>query len=238
VNEAKQNVYGGPYHWYMPPFFDYMHRSPLDLLFEAAPPSSRVLDVGAGDARLTHFLARRFRAVIGVESQADIVQLGRLMTRLQGTSPALLCGDATKLPFASGSFDVVTSFDVIEHVPLDVAGVLLAEAFRVLRPGGCLLVTTPNSRSLRNRVLGHHPDPKHYFEFAAGELVQAVRDARFTAIRLEGRYIPPPLPRIEHFASVFPFRGLFRALVRAGRRYPSLSDKLVVLAAKPQEPSC
>jgi ubiquinone/menaquinone biosynthesis C-methylase UbiE len=51
-------------------------------------------------------------------------------------------GDATDLPFEDRSFDAVTRFDLLEHVPDDRQAV--REAFRVLRPGGALLVSTPN----------------------------------------------------------------------------------------------
>jgi len=53
-----------------------------------------------------------------------------------------VCGDATNLDFPDRSFDAVTMFDVIEHIPDDRRA--LAEAFRVLRPGGYLLLSTPN----------------------------------------------------------------------------------------------
>jgi SAM-dependent methyltransferase len=52
------------------------------------------------------------------------------------------CADATRLPFADAAFDAVTMFDVIEHVPDDQGAI--AEAWRVLRPGGVLLLSTPH----------------------------------------------------------------------------------------------
>ncbi len=52
------------------------------------------------------------------------------------------CADATRLPIADASVDVVTLFDVLEHIPDDAAAV--REAVRVLRPGGHLLLTTPS----------------------------------------------------------------------------------------------
>ncbi len=55
-----------------------------------------------------------------------------------------VCGDATNLPFEDGSFDAVTMFDLLEHVPDDHRAI--EEAFRVLGPGGYLLVSTPNER--------------------------------------------------------------------------------------------
>jgi SAM-dependent methyltransferase len=52
-----------------------------------------------------------------------------------------VAGDATRLPLADDVADVVTLFDVLEHIPDDAAAV--REALRILRPGGSLLVTTP-----------------------------------------------------------------------------------------------
>jgi SAM-dependent methyltransferase len=57
-----------------------------------------------------------------------------------------LVADATDLPFPDAAFDVVTFFDVLEHIADDARAA--AEALRVLRPGGFVLVTSP-SRSWR-----------------------------------------------------------------------------------------
>lgn len=54
---------------------------------------------------------------------------------------AFVCGDARDVPFPDGSFDVVTLFDVLEHIEEDAAAA--AEAVRVVRPGGWILVSTP-----------------------------------------------------------------------------------------------
>ena len=53
----------------------------------------------------------------------------------------LVCADSQRLPYASNSFDVVTAFDLIEHVDGDQ--LLVDEAWRVLRPGGIMLATVP-----------------------------------------------------------------------------------------------
>jgi ubiquinone/menaquinone biosynthesis C-methylase UbiE len=57
-----------------------------------------------------------------------------------------LCADATALPFEDNSFDAITMFDLLEHVPDDAKAI--AEAKRVLRPGGYLLVSTPHQLAL------------------------------------------------------------------------------------------
>jgi SAM-dependent methyltransferase len=64
----------------------------------------------------------------------------------------------TPLPFSSDSFDLITLFDVFEHLPAPRN--VLEEIHRLLRPGGLLLVTLPNVANLRNRLrlmLGRSP---------------------------------------------------------------------------------
>jgi len=66
--------------------------------------------------------------------------------------------DRAPLPWPAGAFDAVVAAEVLEHV-VDTDH-LLAEIARVLRPGGALVVTTPNLASLENRVrllLGRYP---------------------------------------------------------------------------------
>ncbi len=55
-----------------------------------------------------------------------------------------VAGDATALPFEDETFDMVTMFDLLEHVPDDQAAV--RQGLRVLRPGGALMISTPHTR--------------------------------------------------------------------------------------------
>jgi SAM-dependent methyltransferase len=94
-----------------------------------------LVDVGSGTgALLRMFEALAVRAV-GVES--DPVPLA--ISRERGLD--VREGNAGQLPFEDGSVDVLTAFDVIEHVPDDVAAV--AEFRRVLRPGAVAIVSVP-----------------------------------------------------------------------------------------------
>ena len=102
----------------------------------------RMLDIGSGPGLLAHELAE----IVGSEGRVDGVDLSESMLALASRRPAAP-GDAplafhdagaTELPFADGSFDAAVSTQVYEYVE-DMPGAL-AEARRVLRPGGRLLV--------------------------------------------------------------------------------------------------
>ena len=98
----------------------------------------RVLEVGGGQSGLA--------AALYPDAQVLTVDLERSFggrRDLYGTpGRRFACADATCLPIADASIDVVTLFDVVEHIPDDAAA--LREALRVLRPGGHLLLTTPS----------------------------------------------------------------------------------------------
>jgi SAM-dependent methyltransferase len=91
----------------------------------------RVLDVGSNDGFILSTLGAPLRVATDIAPVPVVEQY----------SPVWVA-DACALPFAGESFDTVLAFDVLEHVPDDVA--LLREAWRVLRPGGSLWFSTPS----------------------------------------------------------------------------------------------
>ena len=117
----------------------FFYREKMRAIHAVAPdvPARRILEVGGGQSGLTSLLYP-FACVTNLDSNpqyADSPPNLRSRTRF-------VVGDATELPFEDDSFDGVTMFDVLEHIPNDAAAA--AEALRVLRPGGFLVITTPN----------------------------------------------------------------------------------------------
>ena len=123
----------------------------------------RLLDVGCGDGTFLHKMQARGWKVDGVDFDRKAIENARVRYNLE-----LRHGDLASAAFASSTFDAVTLNHVIEHVP-DPAG-LLAEALRVLKGGGRLVVITPNASSLGHRLfkeawLGLDP-PRHLQVFS------------------------------------------------------------------------
>jgi GT2 family glycosyltransferase/SAM-dependent methyltransferase len=115
------------------------YREKMRAIHSVAPdfPVQEVLEVGGGRSGLTSLLYPNAQIVnIDLNGEYESASCN------QKPLVRFVCGDATDLPFADESFDAVTMFDLLEHVLDDRQAV--REAFRVLCPGGFLLVSTPN----------------------------------------------------------------------------------------------
>jgi len=116
----------------------------------ARPPGGklRVLDVGCGDG----YVAEQAAKSVGVHLVAvDLAYEALVLSRRRGLVVGQASVDDGGLPFRSAAFDVVVMSEIIEHlVDPDLA---LSEAWRVLAPGGTLLLSTPNIAAWFNRLL-------------------------------------------------------------------------------------
>ena len=106
-----------------------------DFLEPAGPAARRVLDVGCGTGGMLTAL-QAFGEVQGIDSDASAIA----SCHQRGISKAIVA-DSPPIPFPDNSFDLVTSFDVLEHVDDDTE--LLSEIHRVLAPGGTFVVAVP-----------------------------------------------------------------------------------------------
>ena len=101
----------------------------------------KILDIGTNLGSFPYELhIRGYKGVHGIDIREDAITHGR--QRYGAIGDSLSCYDGKTIPFDNESFDVVTMFDVIEHIPR--IGEFLLEANRVLVADGCLVFQTPN----------------------------------------------------------------------------------------------
>jgi glycosyltransferase involved in cell wall biosynthesis len=123
------------------PIQRFWHRRRHRIAMSWARGMERVLDVGCGSSVIIQSLNN----AVGMD-----ISMGKLRF-LRGRGIELVRGSAFALPFSDASFDCVISSQVIEHLPYDE--VLFSELKRVLRPGGSLIIGTPDYATLGWQII-------------------------------------------------------------------------------------
>ena len=119
-------------------------RAAAGAVLELVPADCAVLvDVACGTGIVTELLTAPGRTVVGVDMSAGMLALARPRLSDRG---GVARGDATRLPVAAGAADAVTFMWLLHLVDAPVAATAIAEAARVLRPGG-VMVTTVDKNS-------------------------------------------------------------------------------------------
>ncbi len=125
----------------------------------------RVLDAGCGAGYGTAELARGAATVVGLDVSSDALKFARLNYPLPNAG--FLQASCAALPFAGGSFDLVTVFEVIEHIR--EWRECLREIRRVLAPAGQCVISTPNRDYYAESRGTTGPNPYHEHEFSFEE---------------------------------------------------------------------
>lgn len=137
-----------------------------------------VLDAGCGVGYGAAYLAETARRVVGVDRSEEAISYAR--AHYAGAKVEFEVADVLELPFPEDAFDVVCSFETIEHVRDPPQ--LVAEAARVLREGGAFLCSTPH---VETTVL--QPDnPFHEVELSPDDFELLLR-AEFSQVELFGQ---------------------------------------------------
>lgn len=119
-----------------------------DLLRALPPPPARILEIGTTPGTFTGILRRAGYSVAGV----DLFPEGRAELWRELEVEVRFCNlDEQPLPFGDGEFDAVVFSEVIEHLAGSPLGPL-REMLRVLKPGGRLIISTPNQLYLKSRL--------------------------------------------------------------------------------------
>jgi ubiquinone/menaquinone biosynthesis C-methylase UbiE len=127
-----------------------------------------ILDAGCGTGLNLKYLQTRGDSV-GLDISEDALGF----SRVRG-STSLVCGSADRLPIKSKVFDLVLALDVIEHIEDDNSAI--REFYRVLRPGGWLVVTVPAFMSLWSE---HDQAVHHKRRYAMSEILKNLQSGGF-----------------------------------------------------------
>jgi len=139
-----------------------------------------VLDIACGTGYGIAILKKQAKHVIGVD--VDPEAAGEALGECDDRADVLL-GDGLGLPFADAKFDVITSFETLEH--LHERAKFLTELARVLRPDGVLLLSTPNA-NYSVPVNGKPSNPFHIHEYTPQELRREL-EVKFVIERFLGQ---------------------------------------------------
>ncbi len=131
--------------------------------------NKHVLDVGCGTGYGAAMMAAVANDVSGIDSSPEAVQYA---TRHYGENTRFSVGSASALPLRSTRFDLVTAFEVIEHIAPWPE--LIKETARVLKPTGVFLVSTPNKAQYNQSRKEVGANPFHVHEFEEDEFRQAL----------------------------------------------------------------
>ncbi len=113
--------------------------------FASVQSGMRVLDLGCGRGEIVRHVARLGAASFGIDYARVALEMTRRVMADEPGTHGVARSDAKLLPFANGVFDRVLMFDVVEHLHPWELDTCLREVYRVLKPGGQIVVhTAPN----------------------------------------------------------------------------------------------
>ena len=161
-------------------------RDAIDITFPPWIGSGRLLDVGCATGVFLRQAREAGWSVAGIEIDPEAAARARSVT------PDVFCGDTADAPFAPGSFDVVTSLHVVEHL-VDPVGAL-GRMIRWLAPGGLLIVEVPNVDGVGGRLFGRYWSgldyPRHLVHFTPATMAAMVAKAGGRVLRAQHRSKP------------------------------------------------
>lgn len=161
-------------------------RDRLDVL-KQHKQSGKILDLGCSSGGFLGFFQGNSWKLYGIEMSVDCAKRAEERTGAQ-----VFVGDIPHAPFAPESFDVITCFDVLEHLfePLKV----LAKVREWLKPNGIFYVQVPNIDSAEARVFGTYWHglelPRHLFHYSPASLTFLAESVGLREVSLETRRNP------------------------------------------------
>ncbi|HMJ13369.1 MAG TPA: class I SAM-dependent methyltransferase [Polyangiaceae bacterium] len=221
----------------------------LDVIREAVPVGGRVLEIGANPYFVTAVLLKDLRLDVTSLGRPPIVWPGspvqacedherylRVDTEIFPIREAVCNAEKDPFPLADAQFDLVIAAEILEHLIFSPTH-FLYEIHRVLKPGGHLVLTTPNAvqlryllkwisgRSVWDQYSGYGVYGRHQREYTAREIEELLQSLNFTVVQTDRYYARPLDSKLDG--------KLLEALYRV---MPSRAPEMTFLARASGEP--
>ena len=120
-----------------------------------------VLDLASGEGYGTSFLSKKATHIHGLDVSPETIHHAK--SKYSGSNIDFVEAKATELPFENTSFDVVVSFETLEHLSSEDQQLFISEINRVLKDDGLLIISTPNKKVYSDDA--NYSNPYHLSEF-------------------------------------------------------------------------
>ncbi|MHB8397100.1 MAG: class I SAM-dependent methyltransferase [Thermoplasmataceae archaeon] len=149
-----------------------------NLFFGREFANKEVVEVGCGHGFVTFLISQRCKSVTGYDIDKPAIDYAEEMRRKFNVQNVKFVSYDGTFRDGSNTFDVAISMDVIEHVPNPTQ--YLKEIYKILKPGGVLLVGTPNGMiANKNKCIIRTHSRFHIMEYTPSELVSFLQQAGF-----------------------------------------------------------
>lgn len=187
----------------------------------------RILDVGVSDGYLIKRIRRMGVFAYGIDIAFSMLEIVTKNILPEERPIFLIHGFVTQLPFADGSFDMITACEILEHLDENGLREALRELYRTLAPGGHLFVTTPYNEQIADSYVKCpeceyiFPPSGHYCSFNEDKWRSFKKDIGFSEVSIKKIYgtdfrlkkLNFCKPLIEVMARLFSVDSLTKMLV-------------------------
>jgi len=213
---------------------NYRLKAIMELMNKFCPDKGKLLEIGCAVGYFLELAQLSGWQAQGVELSSWAAQYAREKTKVEVSN-----GKLEDIKFPNSYFDAVVMIELIEHTPNPIS--FLKEVYRILKPAGIILITTPNSKSIHGRIWRKKFQeifliPEHLFLFSIPPINRILELTNFKIIHLQTktylrRYYDYKIPK-----------GLGRQIRKIGRKLMlglinilNLGEMLVVVAKKQVE---
>lgn len=222
------------------PLYEKTYRRRYRLVRRLFEVPGRVLDVGCAAGYFLGVMKERGWRTTGVEVSGYITEYGKKTYGLDDIVVGTLAQASQVFRERDQRFDLITFWDVVEHLPDPVA--ILAEAAALLAPGGKIVLETQNVKSVFARLLGrrwqHYKHHEHLYHFDPSTVKELCRRAGLRVVEnraaLGGKYVSLGFVR-ERAGRVHPLLSTLLSPLALVERFPlyvNLFDEMIVVCEK------